>query len=57
MLATKVSFMSFFFLTANGRVRERKEERERDTHTHTHTEAENSGVRRKENGRSLTQPE
>jgi hypothetical protein len=26
--------MSFFFLTANGRVRERKEERERDTHIH-----------------------
>jgi hypothetical protein len=47
--------MSFFFLTANGRVRERKEERERDTHTHT--QAENSGVRRKENGRSLSQPE
>ncbi len=49
MLATQVSFMSFFFLTANGRVRERKEkrERERDTHTHTHTHAENSEVRRK----------
>jgi hypothetical protein len=37
--------------------RERERERERHTHTHTHTEAENSGVRRKENGRSLTQPE
>ncbi len=35
-----------------GTEREEERERERETHTHTHTytEAENSGVRRKENG-------
>jgi len=51
--------MSFFFLTANGRVRERKEERERETHTHTHTHTSRGRElwSEEENGRSLTQPE